>query len=81
MRWEGPVLVEEYRLLRASAPWKWVGFVLGGTVVVTGLISAIERRLSLRALLIGIAVTVALIVLFDLPFDDLLLPPNGESEP
>ena len=78
MRWAGPLLMEDYRLLRATTPWKWVGFVLGGTILVTGLISAIERRLSLRALLIGVAATGVLIVLFDLPFDDLLLPPNGD---
>ena len=78
MRWAGPLLTEDYRLLRATAPWKWLGFGLGGTILVTGLIAAIERRLTLRALVVGIAVTVALIVLFDLPFDDLLLPPNGD---
>lgn len=82
--WTGPALVAltteagEYRLLRDSWPWKYTGFVAGGTVLVTGLISLTERRLSFGNLLIGIAASLAMIALYDLPFDDLLLPPNGD---
>ncbi|MEM8591356.1 MAG: hypothetical protein AAGF13_02405 [Pseudomonadota bacterium] len=84
MRWAGPAAVsllgpdEPYRLLRDTAPWKWIGFALGGTGLITGLIATIERRFTLRALLVGLGFTAALIALFDLPFDDLLLPPNGD---
>jgi len=80
MRWAGPMLAggEEYRLLRATPPWKWLGFVLGGTLLVTGLIAVIERRLSLTSLLVGLGITALLIAVFDLPFSDLLLPPNGD---
>ncbi|MDF1726267.1 MAG: hypothetical protein P1U53_00825 [Sulfitobacter sp.] len=83
MRWSGPALAgllteEGYRLLRDTAPWKYLGFLTGGTVLVTGLVALVERRLTLRAILIGLATVVVLIVLYDLPFDDLLLPPNGD---
>ncbi|MDJ0639524.1 MAG: hypothetical protein QNJ20_11860 [Paracoccaceae bacterium] len=84
MRWTGPLAValvgpeEPYRILRDTAPWKWLGFAAGGVLLVTGLIAAIERRMSLRAVLIGLGVVLALIAVFDLPFDDLLLPPNGD---
>ncbi|RCK42446.1 hypothetical protein TH25_22795 [Thalassospira profundimaris] len=88
MRWTGPALVglvhllgstdASYRDLRDTVPWKYAGFVTGGTFLVTMLMSLIERRLSWRALLVGLAVTALLILIFDVPFSDLLLPPNGD---
>ncbi|MFK7754737.1 MAG: hypothetical protein AB8B51_19600 [Sedimentitalea sp.] len=84
MRWAGPLAVllsgedTPYRALRDTAPWKWIGFGLGGTVLITTLISTVERRLNLRAVIIALCTVTALIAIFDLPFDDLLLPPNGD---
>ena len=85
MRWAGPVAASflaadgaEYRTLRDTIPWKYVGFLLGGVVMVTGGIVIAERRFSLSALAVGIAAVLALITVYDLPFEDLLLPPNGD---
>lgn len=82
MRWAGPLvgaLTEGgYRPLRATAPWKYIGFALGGAGIVTGLIALVEGRLTRRAVLIGLGAVTALILLYDLPFEDLLLPPNGD---
>jgi hypothetical protein len=84
MRYSGPLLVwlfggdQEYRNLRDTAPWKYIGFFLGGSTLITALISSTEGRFSWRTLLIAVAATLALIALYDLPFDDLLLPPNGD---
>jgi hypothetical protein len=84
MRWSGPLTVEmlgvetDYRALRDTAPWKYIGFVLGGTALVSGLTSLAEGRFSLRGLVLGLAASFVLIALYDLPFDDLLLPPNGD---
>lgn len=83
MRWLGPALgglltEEGYRPLRDTTPWKHLGFVFGGTFVVAGLIAFIEGRVTLRGVLIGFGATLALIAVYDLPFDDLLLPPNGD---
>ena len=85
MRYAGPIAVRylhdgpiEYRLLRDTVPWKYIGFVVGGTGLVTGLIAWTERQLKLRHILIGLAATFVLIAAYDLPFDDLLLPPNGD---
>ena len=88
MRYAGPTAVAvanlnaetplEYRLLRDTAPWKYIGFLLGGTVMISGLVSLIEGRFSVKSVLIGIAAVLAMIAIFDLPFDDLLLPPNGD---
>lgn len=68
----------EYRLLRDSWPWKYIGYFLGGSVIVSGLISQAEGRISARNVLIGVCVTIGLIVIYDFPFEDLLLPPNGD---
>lgn len=84
MRWLGPVATslidgtEEYRLLRDTAPWKYTGFGVGGMVMVFSLITFVEERLSWRALWIAFAAVVGIILLYDLPFDDVLLPPNGD---
>ena len=85
MRYAGPVVVRlinvekvEYRVVRDTVPWKYIGFTLGGTFLVTALIAWTERKLRLVHLLIGLGATLMLIALYDLPFDDLLLPPNGD---
>jgi len=68
----------EYRLLRDTLPWKYLGYFLGGVFIVSGLISQAEGRITGRAVLIGVCVVIGLIVIYDLPFEDLLLPPNGD---
>lgn len=88
MRWSGPLAVAaanimssqemDYRALRDTAPWKYIGFVLGGGFLVTALISAVEGRVSYRAVLLALMTVGVLIAVFDLPFSDLLLPPNGD---
>ena len=85
LTWTGPLLVAlfagegaEYRLLRDTPPWKYAGFVVGGTFLVAALIGFIERRLSWQGVIIGLAASFLMILLYDVPFDDLLLPPNGD---
>lgn len=88
MRWSGEIVVlianvlgseiESYRSLRDTAPWKYIGFFLGGTGLIAGLIFIIERRLNFKAIGVAVGVTLFLIIVYDLPFDDLLLPPNGD---
>ena len=69
---------QEYRLMRGTFPWKYIGFVLGGVLAIGGMISLAERRATGGAILIGCGAVLAMIALFDLPFDDLLLLPNGD---
>lgn len=84
MLYSGPLAVyllgdgAEYRLLRDTAPWKYVGYFLGGTFIVSGLISCAEGKFTGRSVLIGVCVVAFLIAIYDLPFEDLLLPPNGD---
>ncbi len=88
MRWTGPLAVSvaglfdadlpSYRNLRDTLPWKYMGYLVGGTVLVFGLISYVEHEFRWRNLAIAFAAALALALLYDLPFDDLLLPPNGD---
>ena len=88
MRFTGPLTVDvvnlltggelQYRLLRDSAPWKFIGYFIGGIFVVAGLMAQTEGGITRKNLGIATAVVIALILIFDVPFDDLLLPPNGD---
>jgi hypothetical protein len=87
MTWAGPLTVsamqsagievKAYRLLTDTRPYKYIGFALGGFVMVLSLVTWIEGHLSLRAVLTAVGAVAALIFVYDVPFDSLLLPPNG----
>ncbi len=83
MRYSGPLAASlfsetQYRSLRDTVPWKYIGFVLGGGGLILGLISYATGALRPRHALIGLVAALVLALLYDLPFDDLLLPPNGD---
>lgn len=82
MRWAGPVAAslagEEYRLLRDTAPWKYIGFAIGGGTMIFCIVSFVEQRITWRAMWVALAAVIGIIFLYDLPFDDVLLPPNGD---
>ena len=84
MRWLGPsavwLLTEDgsYRAVRDTAPWKHIGYVAGGTILIAGLMAMVEGRVTWRGVIIGLLAALALIAVYDLPFEDLLLPPNGD---
>ena len=42
------------------------------------MIAFVEEQLSWRAMLIALAAVAGIILLYDVPFDDILLPPNGD---
>ena len=69
----------EYRLLTDTIPYKYIGFASGGFLLVFGLISWVEGRPSWRAAATAIGAVLALIFVYDVPFDSLLLPPNGSQ--
>ena len=83
MRYAGAPIVslitdESYRALRNTPPYSYVGYVLGGTLMAAGLTCLARRRVTLGAILVGLLATLVIALLYDLPFDDLLLPPNGD---
>lgn len=85
----GPVVVEianaagydigTYRQLRDTVPYKYLGYATGGFVLVFGVIRVVENRFSVSAAGVAIAAVVVLTFLYDVPFDHLLLPPNGDQ--
>ena len=88
MRWAGPALVWSanlflsedlsYRLLRDTVPWKFVGFFLGGGFLIASLISMVAGKVTVKTILIAATAIIVMILIYDLPFEDLLLPPNGD---
>lgn len=88
--WAGPVALAlfgpgsegdapvTYRVMRATVPWTYIGFVLGGFTMIFGLITLLEGRASLRRAIVALAAVAVLILVFDVPFDTILLPPNGD---
>ena len=78
MRWAGPLLIEDYRTLRDTIPWKYLGFLIGGSLMIFGLIGLVEKQFTLKRALLAIGITLVVGLVYDLPFDDLLLPPNGD---
>ena len=53
-------------------------FIWGAFSWWLGIIAIVERGFSRRGLLTAVLAVLAMIACFDLPFEDLLLPPNGD---
>jgi len=71
--------IGSYRNLRASYPYKLIGYVVGGFVLIFGIISVVENRFSMNGALVSIIAVVVITMLYEVPFDNLLLPPNGTN--
>lgn len=85
LRYSGPLLTilwpnldTPYRLLRDTAPWKYTGFIVSGIFLVTSLATWSSRGFRWRFVFISLVVCMLIIALYDWPFDNLLLPPNGD---
>lgn len=82
IRYAGPafgLLTESgYRPLRGSLPWKLTGFVMGGAVLIAGLGSLVRGHFAMTDLIVGLVAALIMALAYDLPFDDLVLPPNGD---
>lgn len=88
MRYSGPLVVDlinvtgadigSYRTLRDTVPYKYIGFAIGGFAMIFGVIRVVENRFSAGAAWLALIAVIVLGVIYDVPFDDLLLPPNGD---
>lgn len=83
MRFAGPAVTSlltdtPYRALRATPPWNYIGYIVGGTLLIATLISLARRKVTLSAAVVGVLASLIFALLYDLPFDDLQLPPNGD---
>ena len=67
-----------YRPLRDTLPWKFSGFLAGGSVLIWALSAYADQQWSWRRLGIGFLIALIIGAAFDLPFEDLILPPNGD---
>lgn len=89
MVYTGPLVVDvingmgydigSYRQLRDTVPYKYIGYAIGGFVMVFGVIRVVENRFSASAALASVVAVLFFIILYDIPFDNLLLPPNGDQ--
>lgn len=83
MRYAGPAAAQAfaengYRPLRNTIPWKYIGFILGGAILVSGMAGLASRRIGGREAALGVVAALLIALAYDLPFEDLLLPPNGD---
>ncbi|NBR02366.1 MAG: hypothetical protein EBT94_04470 [Alphaproteobacteria bacterium] len=88
MRYAGPVVVGfadmltaqewTYRSLRATVPFRYIGFLTGGTALIAGLSWFMDGRISRRVLIRSFLIALGVGCCFDLPFEDIILPPNGD---
>lgn len=74
--WTGGTL--PYRMFIDTPVIKHVGFVLGGGLLTASLIAMAYHRMDWRHWAIGFSAALILALMYDLPFDSLLLPPNGD---
>ena len=88
MRYTGPALImitnfvtdsdHSYRNLRNIWPLKYVGFVCGGTLLLCSFSHFMDKSLTRKRALLFFGISVMIALFFDLPFEDILLPPNGD---
>jgi hypothetical protein len=71
--------IGSYRHLRATYPYKLISYVVGGFTLIYGIISIVENRFSANGALVSIIAVIVITILYDVPFDNLLLPPNGSG--
>lgn len=87
--WAGPLAVAlfaqgdgsetvTYRQMRSTYPYKLIGFVMGGFSLVFFTTALIEGRVKTIRIFSSLIVVAVLIAIFDLPLDNVLLPPNGD---
>lgn len=88
MYWLGPlttgllrvlgIIDQSYRQLVDTAPYKYLGYVVGGFVMTVGLITLAEGKLRSRAILTVVIVLFLLVFIFDILLKNIQLPPNAD---
>ncbi len=68
----------EYRNLTDTAPYKYLGYVVGGFLMTVTLIAWTEGRVRRPAVISVLTVLVVAIIIFDKLLTNVLLPPNAE---
>lgn len=88
MYWLGPltvavlnsvgVLDADYRQLTDTAPYKYIGYVVGGFVMTITLIAWTEGRIRRQSVIAVLLTLIVAIIIFDVVLKNVLLPPNAD---
>lgn len=88
MYWLGPLTVSalnavgiidaSYRQLTDTAPYKYIGYVVGGFSMTIALIAWTEGKVRPRSVLTVLITLVVAIIIFDVVLKNVLLPPNAD---
>lgn len=84
MFWLGPLAVwlsgtdATYRQLVDSAPYKYIGIVIGGFALTFAIITWAEGRIKRRSAIVSVLLLIVLIVIFDVMLTNIQLPPNAD---
>jgi hypothetical protein len=88
MYWLGPLTVWllgvagfvdlGYRQLVGTVPYKLIGYVVGGFLMTTALITWAEGCLRRRTILTAVLVIAVMVLIFDVLLSDIQLPPNAD---
>ena len=88
MYWLGPLVVSllnaigtldaTYRQLTDTAPYKYIGYVVGGFAMSIALIAWTEGQIRPRSVFTVLLTLVVAIIIFDVVLKNVLLPPNAD---
>ncbi len=88
MYWLGPLTVSllkasgvvdaDYRQLTDTAPYKYIGYVVGGFLMTIVLIAWTEGQIRPRSMLAVLITLTVAIIIFDVVLKNVLLPPNAD---
>ena len=88
MYWLGPMTVSllnawggidaDYRQLTDTAPYKYIGYVIGGFLMTITLIAWTEGEIRPRSILAVLITLAVAIIIFDVVLKNVLLPPNAD---
>jgi len=84
MFWLGPLAVwlsgvdATYRQLVDSAPYKYIGLVIGGFVLTFSVITWAEGRIRPRSAIVSVLLLIVIILVFDVMLTNIQLPPNAD---
>lgn len=88
MHWLGPLVVSllnaigaldaTYRQLTDTAPYKYIGYVVGGFLMTIALIAWTEGQIRPRSIFTVLLTLAVAIIIFDVVLKNVLLPPNAD---
>jgi hypothetical protein len=72
------LLDADYRQLTDTAPYKYIGYVVGGFLMTITLIAWTEGRIRRQSVIAVVLTLIVAIIIFDVVLKNVLLPPNAD---